>query len=668
MTMPTNRYLTKTRFKLAVECPRKLFYTGKAHYFDKSREDSFLAALAEGGYQVGELARATFPDGVMVSELDYDSAIQKTHELLNRTNVTIFEAALSHENFFIRVDILKKNGDVIELIEVKAKSYRAEDDGDFRGKKGKILADYLPYLQDIAFQHHVTQKALPQYKIHASLMLANKDATSTTDGFNQLFKVHRIDGRLAVSRSPDLNLELIGGSLLVKINVNSQVEEVVSSNLRAGPNAHLPFDQTAGFFANAYGNDEAIPATPSALCSKCQFKASGYPAEGAQRSGFHECWTETFQWTPSDFEHPNVLDLWNFRRKDQLIAEGKVKISSIALHDIGFEEEPPSDEGMTHKHRQWYTCKPDWPGGGEYYLDRESLERESSKWTYPLHCIDFETCTVAIPFIKGRHPYETTAFQFSHHVIERDGSVKHKTQWLNTDPGTDPNIAFVRALQQALGNDKGTIFRWSNHENTVLNQLRIQIIESPQPPADKDELVAFIESITTRKVGKDSIVGECSMIDLCNLAEKYYFHPMTNGSSSLKKVLPALMHSSVALKEIYGTAWYGPEVSLNHISPVAWWQFKDGEVVDPYKLLPPVFEDIPIAELEALENELPEQLRDGGAAMSAYSRLQFEDMAPEQRAAIRNALLKYCELDTLAMVMALQGWGIVPLPAFRASQ
>lgn len=128
------------------------------------------------------------------------------------------------------------------------------------------------------------------------------------------------------------------------------------------------------------------------------------------------------------------------------------------------------------------------------------------------------------------------------------------------------------------------------------------------------------------------------------------------------------MHSSVALKEIYGTAWYGPEVSLNHISPVAWWQFKDGEVVDPYKLLPPVFEDIPIAELEALENELPEQLRDGGAAMSAYSRLQFEDMAPEQRAAIRNALLKYCELDTLAMVMALQGWGIVPLPAFRASQ
>ena len=43
------RFLTKSRFKLAVECPRKLFYTGKKEYLDKSRDDSFLAALAEGG-------------------------------------------------------------------------------------------------------------------------------------------------------------------------------------------------------------------------------------------------------------------------------------------------------------------------------------------------------------------------------------------------------------------------------------------------------------------------------------------------------------------------------------------------------------------------------------------------------------------------------------------
>ena len=51
-----HRYLTKTRFKLGIDCPTKLFYTRKAEYPDQNEEDTFLAALAEGGFQVGKLA------------------------------------------------------------------------------------------------------------------------------------------------------------------------------------------------------------------------------------------------------------------------------------------------------------------------------------------------------------------------------------------------------------------------------------------------------------------------------------------------------------------------------------------------------------------------------------------------------------------------------------
>jgi hypothetical protein len=42
--------------------------------------------------------------------------------------------------------------------------------------------------------------------------------------------------------------------------------------------------------------------------------------------------------------------------------------------------------------------------------------------------------------------------------------------------------------------------------------------------------------------------------------------------------------------------------------------------------------------------------------MMAYARLQFESVDPAQRHAIEQALLRYCELDTLAMVMAVQAW------------
>ena len=95
------RFLTKSRFKLATECPTKLFYTGKTTYTDKSVEDSFLEALAEGGFQVGELAKAYYPGGHDIKSLDYETALAETNKLLELENVNIFEAAILYNNLFI---------------------------------------------------------------------------------------------------------------------------------------------------------------------------------------------------------------------------------------------------------------------------------------------------------------------------------------------------------------------------------------------------------------------------------------------------------------------------------------------------------------------------------------------------------------------------------------
>jgi hypothetical protein len=72
-------------------------------------------------------------------------------------------------------------------------------------------------------------------------------------------------------------------------------------------------------------------------------------------------------------------------------------------------------------------------------------------------------------------------------------------------------------------------------------------------------------------------------------------------------------------------------------------------VLDPYKLL--------VTELgEDSAEEDSEGINQGGAASYAYLRLQFEDISPAERLSVERALLRYCELDTLAMVMILQGW------------
>ena len=44
-TRSTPRYLTKSRFKLAVECPTKLFYTGKPEYANTNNGGKWFRSM-----------------------------------------------------------------------------------------------------------------------------------------------------------------------------------------------------------------------------------------------------------------------------------------------------------------------------------------------------------------------------------------------------------------------------------------------------------------------------------------------------------------------------------------------------------------------------------------------------------------------------------------------
>src|SRR2546422_286109 len=104
------RYLTKSRFKLALECLTKLYYTRKDDYADGSIDEPFLEALAEGGFQVGELAKFLFSDDpvgqdITIKTLDYDQALNETNERLKNKSVTIAEAAFCYKSLFIRAVI-----------------------------------------------------------------------------------------------------------------------------------------------------------------------------------------------------------------------------------------------------------------------------------------------------------------------------------------------------------------------------------------------------------------------------------------------------------------------------------------------------------------------------------------------------------------------------------
>ena len=420
----SSRYLTKSRFKLAVDCPTKLFYAGKRQEYRSSLdEDTFLMALAEGGFQVGELAKLMYPGGVEITARNNTEAEVQTHELLQRDNVVLFEPAIRYGSLFIRIDVLVKRGIAFEVIEVKAKSFDS-DKPSFMSAKGKIASGMLPYLRDVAFQAYVLKQAHPEATVASFLLMPDKTKPARVDGLNQLFKFDRSRnstngvGRVVVN--PAAKLMPLADSVLTLVNVDEHVVQILADNIEF-PGGARPLPEIVTQWAEAYRNDVRVTPSIGTHCASCEFRAE--PGD-VLRSGFHECWKDANGWVDADFADGTVLDIWNFRGKGKLIEQGILKPGQVTQAHLNYKT---SDEGLSNQQRQWMQVNglPDQFKGRGYYIDRGYVQRQMAQWLYPLHLIDFETAMVALPFHQGRKPYEQVAFQFSHHVMEADGSVSH---------------------------------------------------------------------------------------------------------------------------------------------------------------------------------------------------------------------------------------------------
>ena len=643
----TDRLLTKSRFKLALECPNKLYYTKKAQYANQQLDDTFLEALAQGGFQVEELARLEYPDGILIENNDwnYDLLVDQTNELLQRENVVIFEAAFRFENLFIRTDILVKKGNEIRLIEVKAKSFDPEDNNLLIGKRGSLVGGWKPYLFDVAFQRYVIQKCHPKWKIRSFLKLADKSKTARIDGLNQLFRVTKqANNRTGILRKVN-SLEETGGTVLGDIKIDEILDDIETGKHRIYEG--LGFEESIKLFADYYKRDKYFGWPVSWAFKNCEFKTTPQQEAEGLKSGFKECFQKQLGWKPEDFEKPTSFEIWNFRRGSRLFEEGKIHMDLLDEEDIGLNEDPVK---FSNSHRQWTQVEKSCNGDFTAILFRDELKREMDTWKFPLNFIDFETSMSALPFNKGRRPYEQIAFQFSHHTVSEDGIIEHASEYINFEPGKFPNFEFVRELKKALSQNSGSIFRYSNHENSVLNQIYQQLCDSNE--TDKEELKAFIKSITKASGSiAENWIGERNMIDLCEVIKDYYYNLHMGGSNSIKTVLPAALKTSELLQEKYSRPITEIGLSSKNFSgDHTWLQMKDGEIQSPYKSLPPLFEDWDEEQLDATVSEM-ENIADGGAALTAYGKLQYTDMPEEERLEIKNSLLKYCELDTLAMVM-----------------
>lgn len=641
------RVLSKSRFKLGLECPNKLYFTNDKTFANKKSDDSFLQSLAEGGFQVEELARLHYENGIFIDaeSFEYEKAVQLTADALLKENVVLYEGAFLVDGYYVRCDIIEKTGNKIRLIEVKAKSFNPTDEYLFIGKNSKLVSGWKPYLFDLAFQKKVVQMAFPKFEVEAFFMMADKTKTATINGLNQLFRVPKNGNPRTDIIKRVTKIEEIGQSVLSEINVDSVINSIINGTFLYYDN--LNFLEAMYLFRDAYQEKKYLNwPLKFSNCKGCEFIASEEEKHRGLNSGFEYCFKKQLNWSDSDYKRPNAMEIWNYRGGN-LIEENRLFLDDLTEEDL---KVIPVANKISPSERQWIQIEKARSADATVYVEKEGLKAEMAQWIFPLHFIDFETSTVALPFTAGRRPYEQVAFQFSHHVYNEDGSIEHRTEFISTTPGEFPNFIFARALREALKYDNGSIFRFATHENSILNAIMEQLKNSSE--TDKEELISFLKTITvSKKDSAETWAGARKMIDLNKIVKDYYYNPYTKGSNSIKAVLPASIYSSEFLKNKYANCLGHINVSSknfkgNHI----WLSMKNDELVNPYKMLPPLYEGWENDETDETISEI-ENIADGGSALTAYAKLQYEDMTEKERGEITAGLLKYCELDTLAMVM-----------------
>jgi hypothetical protein len=146
----------------------------------------------------------------------------------------------------------------------------------------------------------------------------------------------------------------------------------------------------------------------------------------------------------------------------------------------------------------------------------DKLNAELNEMHYPIHFLDFETIAPAVPRYAGTRPYQTIPFQWSDHILYKNGKLEHREYLCSEDK--DPREEFTRTLLNALETE-GSIVIYTSYETGVLNSL----IEHFPQYADA------LQSVVER------------FIDLHLIIRNNYYHPRFYGSFSLKYVLPALL-------------------------------------------------------------------------------------------------------------------------------
>jgi len=226
---------------------------------------------------------------------------------------------------------------------------------------------------------------------------------------------------------------------------------------------------------------------------------------------------------------------------------------------------------------------------GGKHVDKPAIKNFLDGLKYPIYYLDFETINPAIPKFDGMKPYQRIPFQFSLHIQKEEGGECEHISFL-ADGVSDPRPKFLQALRDNLGDSGSVLVYNQSFEKGVMNESSSALSEFGD---------WYNDNIFHR------------IKDLWDVFKDFaYYDPKQKGSTSIKYVLPTL--SDLKYSDL--------EISEGNLASLEYERVTYGE---PKDIL-------------------------GEEKIGELSEARVEEEVERER--VREALEKYCELDTWAEV------------------
>lgn len=218
-----------------------------------------------------------------------------------------------------------------------------------------------------------------------------------------------------------------------------------------------------------------------------------------------------YQYCSRHLPSPSVFDLYRMRFSDKLkyYRQGLVTYDDI------------KNEKLTPVRR----IQVDSVLANTPHIESDKIQEFLDTLTYPMYFLDFETMQQVVPEYDGTKVYQQITFQYSLHIIEKEGGELIHKEHLGIS-GTDPRRALAEQLCQDIPMNVCTLAY-----NKAFECTRIKELAEWYP-----DLAEHLLNI------KDNIK------DLLDpFAAGYYYLPSMGGSFSIKVVLPSLFPNDPAL-------------------------------------------------------------------------------------------------------------------------